>query len=521
MKIRSIFFAFLVLMVLPSCNKGPAYWELGYLTDIEIDGSAKDWQGQGTVFPVISDTYGTIDTTDFSASLKLGWSGNGLYFLARVKDDILQGKDAGRKGQDQFEIFVSRKRGTDQMVQYLLVNMFGKDARMTVNKFDYSKEEPFPDVKEIQAQRKLTKEGYILEGCIPAKVIGIPLGSYTHLYLNIYFIDSDGQSRQAYTFFINDDTYNNPECLQEVILTDRHKVDRDNIIARSWVLDKELVNVQLVSKSDDNPGFTRVMNGEQALSEGMFRKYGDYWLWSQTFRRSEIKDNDTKISVQVDARPFETYYFRDMPSRYEKLTGLKRFEKAISYFEELDKLNPPADSAVLFIGSSTIRLWTDLAHDFDPIPVIRRGFGGSRTTDILDYYDRIVLPYAPPVIVYFCGNNDLVIGTSPAEVVANIRTFIEKVGNDLPETEIVLLGLKASISQIRTMDQVKETNHLLARLADKYPYVTFIDLVPLMVDQQGNPRSDIFSSDGNHMNKKGYEKWARVIRPEVEKALYR
>ena len=47
-------------------------------------------------------------------------------------------------------------------------------------------------------------------------------------------------------------------------------------------------------------------------------------------------------------------------------------------FASADKLRRPAQGGVLFVGSSTIRLWRNLAQDFRQQPVIiNRGFGGS------------------------------------------------------------------------------------------------------------------------------------------------
>src|SRR5512134_2671862 len=58
-----------------------------------------------------------------------------------------------------------------------------------------------------------------------------------------------------------------------------------------------------------------------------------------------------------------------------------RWEKEISAFEASDRTNPPPQNGVLFIGSSTIRLWKTLASDFPGTPVINRGFGGSQIVD--------------------------------------------------------------------------------------------------------------------------------------------
>jgi len=58
----------------------------------------------------------------------------------------------------------------------------------------------------------------------------------------------------------------------------------------------------------------------------------------------------------------------------------------------------PAD-AVVFYGSSTIRMWTDLADDFALLRVVNRGFGGSGIDDCRAALARLVLPLRPRAIL--------------------------------------------------------------------------------------------------------------------------
>jgi hypothetical protein len=58
-----------------------------------------------------------------------------------------------------------------------------------------------------------------------------------------------------------------------------------------------------------------------------------------------------------------------------------KWEKAIAAYEQTDRTNRPPKGALLFIGSSTIRLWKTLAQDFPEQRVINRGSGGSEIVD--------------------------------------------------------------------------------------------------------------------------------------------
>jgi len=189
-----------------------------------------------------------------------------------------------------------------------------------------------------------------------------------------------------------------------------------------------------------------------------------------------------------------------------------RFEASIRAFEEQDRQQPPPQGAILFVGSSSIRLW-DLGRDFPGLPVLNRGFGGSEMEDVLYYMDRIVLPYRPKVIVLYEGDNDLARGKSPEQIRAQIEAFIQRVRAQLPGTRIIILGVKPSLSRWALIDRIRITNRLIEQLARQYSTVTFVDLEPVMLGSDGKPRPELFQEDGLHLNRHGYEIWASLLRP--------
>src|SRR3546814_18702372 len=54
-----------------------------------------------------------------------------------------------------------------------------------------------------------------------------------------------------------------------------------------------------------------------------------------------------------------------------------QWQADIAAFEAADRTAPPSRGAVLFIGSSSIRLWKTLAADFPGVNTLNRGFGGA------------------------------------------------------------------------------------------------------------------------------------------------
>ena len=113
-------------------------------------------------------------------------------------------------------------------------------------------------------------------------------------------------------------------------------------------------------------------------------------------------------------------------------TNSAPFEAEIKAFEAGDKTNPPPKEAILFIGSSSIRLWKTMAQDFPRHKVINRGFGGSQIIDSVNYAERIVIPYHPKQIVLYAGGNDINAGKSPEQVFGDFKSFVQKVQAAVP-----------------------------------------------------------------------------------------
>ncbi|HON07513.1 MAG TPA: SGNH/GDSL hydrolase family protein [Verrucomicrobiota bacterium] len=194
-------------------------------------------------------------------------------------------------------------------------------------------------------------------------------------------------------------------------------------------------------------------------------------------------------------------------------TSENRYEKDIQAFESSDATNKPPENGILFIGSSSIRLWKDLKSDFPELPVINRGFGGSQISDSVYFAERIVFPYKPRMIIMYAGGNDINAGKSPEEVFNDFKTFVKKVHTNLPSTKIGYIAISPNIARWKQIDKVKEANRLIREYTLRDPRLFFIDTFTYMLGEDGLPKPDIFVSDGLHMNRKGYDIWKTVIRP--------
>ena len=189
----------------------------------------------------------------------------------------------------------------------------------------------------------------------------------------------------------------------------------------------------------------------------------------------------------------------------------KLWDNEINAFAEIDRKQTPPENAVLFVGSSSIRMWENLRQSFPNLKVINRGFGGSRLEDVNFYFDRIVAPYKPKTIVLYAGENDVNDGIAPEKIAADFRKFAEMVHTNLPKTKIFYISLKPSPSRWNLADQFRKTNELIKAQTEKDKQLQFVDVFNSMLDAKGEPKSEIFLEDNLHMNEKGYAIWKKVL----------
>jgi lysophospholipase L1-like esterase len=193
------------------------------------------------------------------------------------------------------------------------------------------------------------------------------------------------------------------------------------------------------------------------------------------------------------------------------ITG-ERFEPEIAAFEKFDRQNAVPKDCIVFVGSSSIRLW-QTADAFPDLPVINRGFGGSTIPDVNHFADRIVFKYKPRIIVFYAGDNDIAAGHSPDKVYADFEAFAASVHKRLPETRLIFIALKPSPLRWKLWPQAYIINTRIKKLVEKNDRDLYADVTVPMLGGDGQPRKDIFRDDGLHMNLKGYDIWNKVLAP--------
>ncbi|MBN2090422.1 hypothetical protein JW964_12485 [candidate division KSB1 bacterium] len=200
---------------------------------------------------------------------------------------------------------------------------------------------------------------------------------------------------------------------------------------------------------------------------------------------------------------------------YSQTDSLNHWEPDILAFESQDKINLPDSLDVLFVGSSSIRLWSTLSTDFKAVKVLNRGFGGSCMADLVHFAHRIILPYRPKKIVIYSGDNDINAGKTPEQVCDDFKNLVKIIQNSLPTTRVALIAIKPSFSRWEKVELMRQANNLMKEFIVNDSRLSFIDTFSHTLGADGMPKPELFREDGLHLNDNGYRLWTELVMPFV------
>jgi lysophospholipase L1-like esterase len=191
------------------------------------------------------------------------------------------------------------------------------------------------------------------------------------------------------------------------------------------------------------------------------------------------------------------------------------FESEIISFEQSDAHSPPPSGTVVFVGSSSIRLWKGLEEDMAPLQVLNRGFGGAQMEHLVFNADRIVSRYEPRAVVVYAGDNDLSAGTGrrARDVEKDYQQLVARLRRSQPTLPIYFLSIKHSLLRQDRWGEMSEANSRIERYSAADPELHYLDLSTVHLGSDGLPDARYFLIDGLHLSRAGYEAWAAAIRP--------
>ncbi len=193
----------------------------------------------------------------------------------------------------------------------------------------------------------------------------------------------------------------------------------------------------------------------------------------------------------------------------------EEFEHDVRALEHAAVHPPPSVGRTVFYGSSTFRMWPDLADAVGVRDVVNLGFGGSTFEACRRYFERLVVPHAPARLVLYCGDNDLARGATADEVVEQFDQLAELVDTLLPRTDCWFVSIKPSPGRLGMLDDVERANDRIVDRIRNLPRWSYVDWHRYLVDQHGMPTPALFTADEIHVNEGGYGVLGTLLRNEL------
>jgi hypothetical protein len=208
-------------------------------------------------------------------------------------------------------------------------------------------------------------------------------------------------------------------------------------------------------------------------------------------------------------------------NRYYSLPEVKAWETDIQKFELLDKNETYSKEAILFAGSSSIRLWATLEKDMAPYPVIQRGYGGAKLSDFDFYADRIFRQHMCKAIVIFIAND--ITGSkedkSPEEVASLFKNLLKIIRKSHPLTPVFWIAITPTGSRWPVWNEIQKANALIENICKQGNNTYFIRTDYAFLDDNGLPLKEYFIEDQLHLNELGYEIWTKIIKKDLDLIL--
>lgn len=176
-------------------------------------------------------------------------------------------------------------------------------------------------------------------------------------------------------------------------------------------------------------------------------------------------------------------------------------------------VKPQPQQAIVFAGSSILFFWSTLERDMAPLPVVNQAFAGARITAVLENLDTLVIPFAPRIVVYYCGGNDVNDGVGPQKVFDGFRSFVGRLHATLPATRVCYLSLNKAPQKLICWDKIDLINSMAESYCAHTTGLDYVDVNPVLVDADGQPRHDLFVADGLHLRPDAYAGFGRILKP--------
>ena len=175
---------------------------------------------------------------------------------------------------------------------------------------------------------------------------------------------------------------------------------------------------------------------------------------------------------------------------------------------------------IVFMGDSITEFWAFTSPEFFAgKPYIDRGISGQTTPQMLIRFRADVIALKPTVVLIMAGVNDIAENTGPSTlemITDNIFSMAELAKAN--HIKLILCSVLPAYDfpwkpGLEPAEKIVSLNKSIKEYADAHK-IMYLDYYSAMVNEQKGLKA-IYSEDGVHPNKAGYE----VMNPLAEKAI--
>lgn len=199
----------------------------------------------------------------------------------------------------------------------------------------------------------------------------------------------------------------------------------------------------------------------------------------------------------------------------------ERWDAEIAKLKAKDEVEKHPSDAILFLGSSSVRLWDSIAEEMAPYHPIQRGYGGARFADLAVFAEELVRPHQFRAAVVFVGND--VTGKETDATVEQVVVWWQRVAAAVrakqPQAAIFCVEITPTPSRWAAWEKIKEVNSALKKACEGAENTYFIETTAAYLDAMGQPRAGYFKKDMLHQNAEGYAVWSGLIKGALNEVL--
>ena len=254
---------------------------------------------------------------------------------------------------------------------------------------------------------------------------------------------------------------------------------------------------------------------QRCLQVGVSTGWRPFYATGHTLDNKKIKQDSAIQSIS------DWLYTQLKINKPKSEEGVLRYQNDINKFDSLNNAEVYSKDAVLFLGSSYIRMWKNIRQDIGYNDIIHRGFGGSNLRDVAYYIKRIVYPHQPKAIFMYVGNDivDNPKDKSPDQVLEYFKYVVKVIREKYPTIPIAWLQISPSEKRWGAWDKVKAANSLIKSYCETQQQLFFVSFENSFLDQDKQPIKSLYLSDKLYYNEEGYKVRGAAIKDQFFKII--